>query len=95
MYRANRLTSRSTAKQAVFGLDELSVQEHKAFTEINKGHAPKLGFPTIIAIRVNHKASIVEGYQSGVLQYWVTELSKADRQVVPNSKLGLIKSFLA
>ena len=46
------------------GLGSLSPDEASRFTAMNRAYASRFGFPFIIAVRDNTKASILRGFQS-------------------------------
>jgi len=60
---AKRLTADSTAEQASAGLDALTDDERARFTTMNDAYTQKFGFPFIIAVRDNTKATILEAFQ--------------------------------
>ncbi len=59
---AQRLTADSTAEQASAGLDALTDDERAAFTALNAHYVARFGFPFIIAVRENTKASILAAF---------------------------------
>ncbi|MGR3344056.1 MAG: allantoinase PuuE [Paracoccaceae bacterium] len=61
---AKRLTAESTAEQASAGLDALTDAERRSFTELNNRYTYRFGFPFIIAVKDNTKASIMAAFQS-------------------------------
>ena len=78
---ANLLTPESTSEQAGAGLDNLTAEEHRTFSDLNIAYTEKFGFPFIIAVRDHTKASILEAFQRRVTQDRETEFSEACRQV--------------
>jgi OHCU decarboxylase len=78
---AKRLTADSTAEQASAGLDALTDAERAEFTALNEGYTQKFGFPFIIAVRDNTKASILAAFRRRTLQDRDTEFAEACRQV--------------
>src|SRR5690606_22528426 len=60
---AKSLTADSTAEQASAGLDALTDAEREAFTDLNTRYVEKFGFPFIIAVRDNTKATILEAFR--------------------------------
>ncbi|MGI9390168.1 MAG: allantoinase PuuE [Boseongicola sp.] len=78
---ANRLTAESTAEQASVGLDHLTDEERQTFTELNDAYTSKFGFPFIIAVRDNTKASIMDAFQRRLDNDRDTEFSEACSQV--------------
>ncbi len=79
--QAKRLTVESTSEQASAGLDALTDEERRAFTDLNTRYAEKFGFPFIIAVRDHDKASILAAFQRRIEQDRDTELAEASRQV--------------
>lgn len=61
--RAGALTAHSTGEQASAGLDRLSEHEYRRFTALNDAYKARFGFPFIIAVRENTKASILAAFE--------------------------------
>jgi len=61
---ARRLTEASTAEQASAGLDALTDAERAEFQRLNAAYVEKFGFPFIIAVRDNTKATILAAMQA-------------------------------
>ena len=78
---AKRLTAESTAEQASAGLDALTDDERKRFTELNDAYVQKHGFPFIIAVRDHSKASILAAFEQRITHDRETEFAEACRQV--------------
>lgn len=78
---AKRLTAESTAEQASIGLDALTDQDRAAFIQLNQAYTDKFGFPFIIAVRDNTKASIMAAFQHRIDNSASAEFSEACRQV--------------
>ena len=78
---AKRLTADSTAEQASAGLDALTDAEREAFTDLNTRYVEKFGFPFIIAVRDNSKASILEAFRQRLENDRATEFATACAQV--------------
>ncbi|ANH06201.1 MULTISPECIES: allantoinase PuuE [Shinella] len=79
--QAKRLTASSTEEQASAGLDALTDAERARFTELNEAYVRKFGFPFIIAVRDNTKASILAAFKARIGNDRDTELATACRQV--------------
>nr|WP_273506869.1 allantoinase PuuE [Fulvimarina manganoxydans] len=92
---AKRLTAESTAEQASAGLDALTDEERASFTELNDAYTAKFGFPFIIAVRDNTKASIMEAFRRRIDQDRETEFAEACRQVERIAELRLREMFSA
>ena len=78
---AKRLTASSTEEQASAGLDALTDEERTRFTDLNSRYVEKFGFPFIIAVRDNTKASILAAFETRIGNDRETELATACRQV--------------
>jgi urate oxidase len=61
---AKRLTEASAAEQASAGLDALTDDEREKFTRMNTAYVGKFGFPFIIAVKDNTKASILAAFET-------------------------------
>lgn len=61
---AKRLTEASAAEQASAGLDALTDDEREKFTRLNTAYVEKFGFPFIIAVKDNTKASILAAFET-------------------------------
>ncbi len=92
---AKRLTEESTAEQASVGLDALTDEERAAFTDLNTAYTEKFGFPFIIAVRDNTKASIMEAFKRRVANDRAAEFAEACRQVERIAELRLEEKFAA
>ena len=86
---AGRLTAESTAEQAGAGLDMLTDDERAAFTELNETYTEKFGFPFIIAVKDNTKASILDAFHRRIGNNRETEFAEACRQVERIAELRL------
>ncbi|WP_274630192.1 allantoinase PuuE [Arvimicrobium flavum] len=79
--QARRLTAESTAEQASAGLDALTDAERETFTRLNTTYVEKFGFPFIIAVRDNTKASILSAFETRIANDRATEFATACKQV--------------
>jgi OHCU decarboxylase len=86
---AKRLTAESTAEQASAGLDALTDAERARFTELNTAYVARHGFPFIIAVRDNTKASILAAFESRLNNDRATEFATACAQVERIARLRL------
>ncbi len=86
---AGRLTAESTSEQAGAGLDMLTDEEREGFTALNESYTTKHGFPFIIAVRDNTKASIMEAFERRIGNDRDTEFAEACRQVERIAELRL------
>ncbi len=78
---AGQLTAESTSEQARAGLDFLTDEERKTFTDLNDKYVAKHGFPFIIAVRDHDKASILANFNTRIDNDRDTEFAEACRQV--------------
>lgn len=90
---AKQLTAESTAEQASVGLDMLSDEEHAMLTQLNADYTAKFGFPFIIAVRDNTKASIIEAMHRRLTSDRETEFAEACRQVERIAELRLLEKL--
>ncbi len=79
--QARRLTEASTAEQASAGLDALTDAERAEFTRLNDAYTATFGFPFIIAVRDNTRASILAAFQRRLANDRATEFAEACAQV--------------
>ncbi len=92
---AGHLTAESTSEQAGAGLDMLTDTERAAFTTLNEEYTAKFGFPFIIAVKDNTKASIVSAFERRIDHDRDTEFAEACKQVERIAELRLIEKFSA
>ena len=57
--QAGELTQESATEQAAAGLDRLSHEEAARLHSLNRAYRERFGFPLVIAVREQHKASIL------------------------------------
>lgn len=86
---AKRLTPASTTEQASAALDALTDDERAQFQTLNAQYTAKHGFPFIIAVRDNTKASILAAFQSRLANPTETEFQTACQQVERIAELRL------
>lgn len=86
---AKRLTPESTAEQASAALDALTDAERATFQRLNTDYVAKHGFPFIIAVRDNTKASILAAFETRISNDTETEFATACRQVERIAELRL------
>ncbi|WFE76412.1 2-oxo-4-hydroxy-4-carboxy-5-ureidoimidazoline decarboxylase [Roseinatronobacter sp. S2] len=86
---AKRLTPESTTEQASAGLDALTDEERATFQKLNTAYVEKHGFPFIIAVRDNTKASILAAFQTRIQHDTATEFATACQQVERIAELRL------
>lgn len=90
---AKRLTAESTAEQASAGLDALTDEERARFTQLNTDYVTKHGFPFIIAVRDNTKATILAAFERRIGNDTETEFAEACKQVERIAELRLLEAF--
>jgi len=78
---AGQLTADSTSEQAGAGLDMLTDDERAMFQSLNAEYVAKHGFPFIIAVRDNTKASIQQAFQRRINNDSEAEFAEACTQV--------------
>jgi chitin deacetylase len=78
---ARRLTPESTAEQASAALDALTDEERATFQRLNAAYVEKHGFPFIIAVRDNTRATILSAFQARIGNDTETEFATACAQV--------------
>lgn len=86
---AKRLTPESTAEQASAALDALTDDERADFQRLNTAYVAKHGFPFIIAVRDNTKASILQAFATRISNDTNTEFATACAQVERIAELRL------
>jgi len=86
---AKRLTAESTQEQASAGLDALTDDERIHFQNLNTAYVDKHGFPFIIAVRDNTKATILSAFETRLANDTETEFATACRQVERIAELRL------
>ncbi len=86
---ARRLTGDSTAEQASAALDALTDAERREFQRLNAAYVARHGFPFIIAVRDNTKASILLDFETRLAHDTATELATASAQVERIAELRL------
>jgi OHCU decarboxylase len=87
---AGRLTAESTAAQAGAGLDMLTDDERVTFQKLNADYVARHGFPFIIAVKDNTKASILDAFHRRIENDRDTEFAEACRQVERIAELRLL-----
>ena len=78
---AKTLSPDSTTEQASAALDALTDAERSQFQTLNTAYVAKHGFPFIIAVRDNTKASILAAFQTRLTNDTATEFQTACGQV--------------
>ena len=86
---AKRLTPESTSEQASAALDALTDDERATFQRLNSDYVAKHGFPFIIAVRDNTKATILNAFATRIGNDTATEFATACAQVERIAELRL------
>ncbi len=86
---AKRLTAASTEEQASAGLDALTADEHQKFSALNAAYVEKFGFPFIIAVKDNTKATILAAFEQRLENSEEMEFGTACAQVERIARLRL------
>ncbi|HJV43153.1 2-oxo-4-hydroxy-4-carboxy-5-ureidoimidazoline decarboxylase [Caulobacter sp.] len=87
---AKALTAESNAEQASAGLDKLTLEEFTRFHQLNAAYAARFGFPFIICVRLNDKASILRAMEARAANDEQAEIAEAITQIGLISKLRLL-----
>ncbi|WDR05032.1 allantoinase PuuE [Devosia rhodophyticola] len=86
---ARRLTKASTDEQASAGLDALTDEERETFTALNTAYVEKFGFPFIIAVKDNTRATILDAFKNRINNNADEEFNAACAQVERIARLRL------
>jgi len=78
---AEGLTEDSAKEQASAGLDRLSPEEYDVFSGLNRAYRDKFGFPFIICVKLNDRASILAAMRRRLDHTAPQELDEAMTQV--------------
>ncbi len=86
---ASMLTAASTDEQASAGLDRLTADEKARFTKLNDEYRARFGFPFIIAVKDNTKASILAAFEARLKNNTDEEMNAALAQIERIARLRL------
>jgi len=86
---AKTLTAESQSEQASAGLDRLTPDEFAHFHDLNAAYGAKFGFPFIICVRLNDKASILSAMTRRLAHDHRSEIDEAIAQIGLISRLRL------
>ena len=78
---AKHLTKYSSDEQLAAGLDALTADEQKTFTDLNDQYREKFGFPFIIAVRGLKKSDIIAAFKTRLDHDRESEFVTACQQV--------------
>jgi len=79
--QAKALTEDSTREQAASGLDRLTAEELRQFTEWNEAYRGRFGFPFIMAVKGADKPDIAAGFRRRLTQTPEAEFNEALSQI--------------
>ncbi len=83
------LTAESDAEQAGAGLKHLTAAEFERFAELNAAYREKFGFPFIICVRLQTKASIFAAFEQRLHNGAAAEQAQALREIGLITRLRL------
>ncbi len=86
---AEGLTDSSAKEQASAGLDQLTMQEYAVFHDLNRAYREQFGFPFIICVKLNDKASILAAMNRRLEHTVDQELAEAVTQIGLIARLRL------
>jgi 2-oxo-4-hydroxy-4-carboxy-5-ureidoimidazoline decarboxylase len=86
---AKTLTAESQSEQAGAGLNRLTPDEYARFHALNTDYAARFGFPFIICVRLNDKASILAAMERRLIHDPASEIAEAIAQIGLISRLRL------
>ena len=86
---ARALTAESLSEQASAGLDQLTSAEYDRFHALNDAYRGRFGFPFIICVRLNDKASILAAMERRAGLTPQAEIAEALTQIGLISRLRL------
>ena len=78
---AGRLTADSASEQASAGLDRLTDEERRRFTELNDRYRARFGFPFIFAVRGRSREEIRDAFERRIGHDRDVEIGEALRQI--------------
>jgi len=84
-----QLTRESTAEQTSAGLDRLSSEEKRRFTEYNNRYRAKFGFPFVICARLNDKKAILSAFERRLESSREDEIETALDEIMKIAQLRL------
>jgi OHCU decarboxylase len=89
--QVGELTDESASEQAAAGLDRLSGEEVARLRALNRAYREKFGFPLVIAVREQNKASILAQGEARLRNGREQELDAAIGQIVEIARLRLLE----
>ncbi len=85
-----KMAAASVQEQAGLGLDRLSPQEFDRFQQLNQRYKAKFGFPFIIAVRNQTRASILEAFDRRLQNSIEVEQQQALTEISQIAQLRLL-----
>jgi 2-oxo-4-hydroxy-4-carboxy-5-ureidoimidazoline decarboxylase len=86
---AGDLTPESAREQSSAGLDRLTPEEYKAFTEMNREYRKKFGIPMIVCVREHTKESIMDNARERLKNSSEEEIETALGEISKIARLRL------
>ncbi|MCQ0990210.1 allantoinase PuuE [Jiella marina] len=90
---AGELTAQSKAEQAGAGLDSLTPEELKRFSDLNSRYVERFGFPFIIAVKGLDKTAILSAFETRVENDRDREFATAAAEVEKIARLRINSIF--
>jgi 2-oxo-4-hydroxy-4-carboxy-5-ureidoimidazoline decarboxylase len=87
--RAGDLAEASKAEQSALGLDRLSDEEFDRFDALNRAYRTRFGFPFIIAVGRQTRASVLAAFERRLTNDPATELATALTEIDAIARLRL------
>jgi 2-oxo-4-hydroxy-4-carboxy-5-ureidoimidazoline decarboxylase len=85
-----KMADASVKEQSGTGLDQLTAEEYERFWRLNKTYRAQFGFPFIIAVRDQTKATILESFAQRLQNSVTDELDRAIVEIEKIAKLRLM-----
>jgi len=87
--RAGELAPSSADEQASLGLDRLPDDEFETFAALNAAYLARFGFPFVIAVKRNTRASVMEAFSRRLANDRDTELRTALQEIAAIARFRL------
>ena len=84
-----KMAEASVQEQAGVGLDRLSALEYQRFQSLNQAYKDKFGFPFIIAVKYHTKESILEAFETRLINSLEQEKQQALIEISKIAQLRL------
>jgi 2-oxo-4-hydroxy-4-carboxy-5-ureidoimidazoline decarboxylase len=76
-----KMADSSVEEQAGLGLDKLNAQEYERFQLLNQSYKDKFGFPFIIAVKDQTKASVLDAFERRLQNNIAIEIASAIAEI--------------